>query len=93
MVASNLDTGYFRHHREKIEYAWEGGSPHVGTLFRQRLKSFSDQHVGRTSRWSRKHRDLARSVQAMYEEAFFHLLNSLHERHKLDSLAIAAGVP
>ena len=33
-----LDTAYFRHHREKIDYAWEGGSPHVGTLFSPALE-------------------------------------------------------
>jgi carbamoyltransferase len=38
-----------------------------------------------------RHKDLARSLQAMYEEAFFHLLNALHERHKLASVAIAGG--
>jgi len=38
-----------------------------------------------------RHKDLARSVQAMYEEAFFHLLNSLHERHALDDIAVAGG--
>ena len=27
----NLD--YFIHHREKIEYEWENGSPSVGKLF------------------------------------------------------------
>ncbi len=27
----------------------------------------------------------------MYEEAFFHLLNRLHERHRIDALAIAGG--
>ena len=35
--------------------------------------------------------DIARSVQAMYEEAFFHLLNRLHERYQLDALALAGG--
>ena len=37
------------------------------------------------------HKDIARSVQAMYEEAFFHLLNTLHARHELDAVAIAGG--
>jgi carbamoyltransferase len=37
------------------------------------------------------HKDIARSVQAMYEEALFHLLNSLHRRFPLRSLAMAGG--
>ena len=45
----------------------------------------------RASRWRTSHRDIARSVQAMYEEAFFHLLDALHARHRLDSLTLAGG--
>jgi predicted NodU family carbamoyl transferase len=38
-----------------------------------------------------RHRDIARSVEAMYEEAFFHLIGRLHERHALADLAVAGG--
>ena len=38
-----------------------------------------------------RHKDIAHSVQAMYEEAFFHLLNMLHSRRKLDAVAVAGG--
>ena len=38
-----------------------------------------------------RHRDIARSVQAMYEEAFFHLIGRLHERYRLSDLALAGG--
>ena len=38
-----------------------------------------------------RHRDIARSVQAMYEEAFFHLIGRLHERYGLDDLTLAGG--
>jgi len=40
---------------------------------------------------SQKHMDIAHSIQAMYEEAFFHLLNKLHERHGLDAVTVAGG--
>ena len=38
-----------------------------------------------------RHRDIARSAQAMYEEAFFHLLRILQERSGLADLALAGG--
>jgi carbamoyltransferase len=38
-----------------------------------------------------RHRDIAHSVQAMYEEAFFHRLNHLHKRHGMNALALAGG--
>ena len=86
-----LDTRFFRHHREKIDYAWEGGSPHVGTLFSRELEELFGPARRSGEPVEQRHRDIARSVQAMYEEAFFHLVNHLYERHRLDSLALAGG--
>jgi carbamoyltransferase len=86
-----LDTIFFRHHKENISYEWAGGSPHVGTLFSPVLVELLGPARQEDEPLSDRHRDLARSVQAMYEEAFFHLLDTLHARHKLDSLALAGG--
>ncbi|HWX30165.1 MAG TPA: carbamoyltransferase C-terminal domain-containing protein [Steroidobacteraceae bacterium] len=86
-----LDLAYFRHHREKIAYEWSGGSPHVGTLFSPALEEFLGPARGKDDPLEQKHRDLARSAQDMYEEAFFHLLHKLHARHRLDSLTLAGG--
>src|SRR5262249_41851211 len=38
-----------------------------------------------------RHRDIARSTQAMYEEAFFNLLNALQARTALTDLTLAGG--
>ena len=38
-----------------------------------------------------RHRDIARSVQAMYEEAFFHLIQSAQKKYGLTDLALAGG--
>jgi carbamoyltransferase len=86
-----LDTRFFRHHREKIDYAWEGGSPHVGTLFSPVLEDLLGPARGPDQPLTDRHKDIARSVQAMYEEAFFHLLDALYARQKLDSLTLAGG--
>jgi carbamoyltransferase len=86
-----IDTGFFRHHQEKIAYEWEEGSPHVGTLFSPALEDLLGPARQRDEPLSDRHRDLARSVQAMYEEVFFHLLDALYSRHKLESLTLAGG--
>jgi carbamoyltransferase len=85
----NLD--YFRHHQEKIEYEWENGSPSVGILYSPNLAKLLGPARQENEPLEQKHKDIARSIQAMYEEAFFHLLNTLHARHKLDAVAIAGG--
>jgi carbamoyltransferase len=86
-----LDTRYFRHHREKIAYEWEGGIPHVGTLFSPELEALMGPARAKDDPLEQRHKDIARSIQAMYEEAFFHLLARLHARHGLDSITLAGG--
>ena len=86
-----LDTAYFRHHREKIDYVWSGGSPHVGTLFSPALEELLGPARAKDEPLNDHHRDIAHSAQAMYEEAFFHLITQLHKTHRLDSLALAGG--
>jgi carbamoyltransferase len=82
---------FFRHHRHKIDYQWNGGSPIVGPLFSDRLIALlgPPRHPG--DPLENRHRDLAHSLQASYEAAFFHLLNRLHARYQLDRLALAGG--
>jgi carbamoyltransferase len=86
-----LDLDCFRHHREKIEYEWENGSPSVGTLYSQGLVDLLGPARTADQPLTQRHKDVARSAQAMYEEAFFHLLNTLHARHGMDAVAIAGG--
>lgn len=86
-----LNLECFRHHNEKVDYEWDGGTPSVGTLFAQGLVDLMGPARRKDEPLTQHHMDIARSVQEMYEEAFFHLLNVLHALHKLDNLAIAGG--
>ena len=86
-----LNLSYFRHAREKIEYEWENGSPSVGMLFASALETLLGKARQSHEPLDQKHKDIARSVQAMYEEAFFHLLNALHRKHGGAAICIAGG--
>jgi carbamoyltransferase len=86
-----LDLQYFRHHREKIAYEWENGIPAFGNLYSTALETLLGPARKPDAPLEQYHRDLARSVQGMYEEAFFHLLNRLHETYPCDALAVAGG--
>jgi carbamoyltransferase len=86
-----LDLDYFRHAREKVEYEWDNGSPSVGTLYTDKLAELLGPARAPADALEQRHRDIARSVQAMYEEAFFHLLEKLHARHGGTALCIAGG--
>ncbi len=87
----SLSPQYFRHIKEKVEYEWENGSPSVGTLFTPALESLLGPARKKDDPLEHKHKDIARSVQAMYEEAFFNLLNALHKKHGGDAVCVAGG--
>jgi carbamoyltransferase len=86
-----LEPRYFRHIKEKVEYEWENGSPSVGALFTPALESLLGPARKKDDPLEQKHKDIARSVQAMYEEAFFNLLNALHKKHGGDAVCVAGG--
>lgn len=86
-----LNTGYFRHHKEKVDYEWENGSPVVGELYSTKLFELLGPARRKGDKLTQYHFDIAHSVQKMYEEAFFHLLNTLYQRHGLDNLALSGG--
>src|SRR5437867_1331688 len=85
----NLDL--FRHHRERIEYAWENGPPTVGALYSPAMIDLLGRPRSPDEPLERRHADIACSTQAMYEEALFHLLDALHARYGLDAVALAGG--
>jgi len=89
--AFRLNLDYFRHHRKKIAYEWENGAPSFSSLYSPRLAELMGPARKSEDELTQRHKDIARSVQGMYEEAFFHLLNRLHERYRVDALALAGG--
>jgi carbamoyltransferase len=86
-----LNLRYFRHHREHVPYQWSDGSPHVGDLFSPALEELLGRRRRPDDPLEDRHRDIARSTQVMYEEAFFNLLNALHARTALTDLTLAGG--
>jgi carbamoyltransferase len=86
-----LDLSYFRHHREKTAYTWEAGSPQFPDLFSEALEGLLGPRFQPDSQMEDRRRDIARSVQAMYEEAFFNLITPLQARSGLTDLALAGG--
>ena len=87
----DLGLNFFRFHKEKIEYKWENGEPKVEDLFSNELEQFLGPRRKNEEELTQFHMDIARSVQAMYEEAFFNLLNSLHKKYGGENLCLAGG--
>lgn len=89
----SLNLNYFRHHNEKISYEWNGGEPIFGNIFqREALEVLTGMDLrGPNDSLEQHHKDLAHSVQAMYEEAFFHLLKNCYKKYDEECLSLAGG--
>ena len=86
-----LDLFYFRHHRESISFQWEGGAPAFKDLFTPALEDLLGPRRDPAAPLDDRHRDIARSAQAIYEEAFFHLIGTLQKRYGMADIALAGG--
>ncbi|SFU47251.1 carbamoyltransferase [Methylobacterium sp. 174MFSha1.1] len=86
-----LDLAYFRHHREPVPMRWTDGVPDCPRLSTPAL----DELLGPARRpdepLTQTHKDIAHAAQAVYEEAFFHLLDAVQARTGLTDLALAGG--
>ena len=86
-----LDLRYFRHHQSPMAYQWNDGAPQFDDLFAPELEELLGPRRSPTDTLEDRHRDIARSVQAMYEEAFFHLIRNAQARYGSTNLALAGG--
>ena len=86
-----LNLKFFRHHVGNVSYSWQDCAPEVGTLYRRALVDLLGPARQPDEPLEQKHKDIARSVQATYEKAFFALLQTLHKQHPSDHLALAGG--
>ena len=86
-----LDLSFFRHHRERISFQWEEGAPQFADLFSDKIEQLLGPRRAPTDPLTPRHHDIARSAQAMYEEAFFHLLGAVQKQTGVTDIALAGG--
>jgi carbamoyltransferase len=86
-----LNLKYFRHHTEDIAYEWPGGEPVCGALFSQAVVDELGPARQPDAPIKDRHRNLAFATQAVYEHAFFHLLDTLQRRDGYIAVALAGG--
>jgi carbamoyltransferase len=85
----NLD--YFIHHSEGVTMTWEGGEPQMGSVFSREMEDDLGPARKKDDSITKEYEDIAASLQAIYEEAFFHLLNHVYEKTKNRILCLAGG--
>ena len=86
-----LDLRYFRHLSEGVDMTWEDGEPELGAVFTPALEELIGPARRPGEELEQRHKDLAASLQAVYEERFFALVRALARRTGLRRLALAGG--
>ena len=79
-----LELEYFSHPREGVDLTWAEGTPTIGRLYADRLvEAFGEP---------RQDENVAAALQAVLEEAYLHLVGTLHRRTGLPNICLAGGV-
>jgi len=86
-----LDLSCFRHVSEGVDMTWDDGAPSLGRVFSPELEARLGSARASDAPIEDRHRDLAASLQRVYEERFFALVRALQRRSGLRSLALAGG--
>jgi carbamoyltransferase len=86
-----LELKYFRHWSEGVEMEWDDGSPTLGRVYAPELERLLGPARDPGAPLTARHESMARSLQAVYEECAFHVLNGLWERTHNPHLCLAGG--
>lgn len=86
-----LDISYLLHDSNGVEMTWNDGSPKIGQLYSNKLTELLGEARLPEEEIEQKHKDLACSVQSIYEETLFHMLNDLYDKNGNENLCISGG--
>lgn len=87
-----LDLRFFRHASgQGANYQVKDGIPSGGRLWTDRLAELLGPARDPKAPLEDRHRDIARSAQVTYENAFFNLLGALHARYGAEAVVLAGG--
>ena len=86
-----LELKYFRHWSEGVTMEWDEGYPTLGKVFSDELEELLGPARQEGQPLTAEHENMARSIQAVFEECAFHLLNALYDRTGNQRLCLAGG--
>jgi carbamoyltransferase len=86
-----LDLRYFRHWSDGVAMEWEDGAPTLGPVYAAALDELLGPARQPGDPLTARHEDIARSLQAVYEECAMHVLQGLWERTHNPRLCLAGG--
>jgi carbamoyltransferase len=86
-----LSLPYFRHWSEGVSMTWDEGEPTIEAVYSEKLVRLLGPARRPEEPVTPRHEAIAASLQVVFEEAYFHVLNALHERTRSRRLCLAGG--
>jgi carbamoyltransferase len=86
-----LNLSYFKHHTDGIETSWLDSNANIANIYKENLSNLLGSPRKKNEEILPIHKDIAASVQAVYEFVFFYILNKLYTKSKNDNLCLSGG--
>lgn len=87
----DLDLKYFDHHESVMDYDFESGYPYFDDLYSKKFEKLFGKSRKSNDQIQELHKDLAASLQSVFEEIILEKLNNLYNKYKFDGLCISGG--
>lgn len=86
-----LDLSYFCHHTDGVNMTWDEGEPTIDPIYTRKLEELLGPARKPEEPIEPQHEAIAASLQLVFEETLFHLLNALHRMTHSLRLCLAGG--
>jgi len=86
-----LNLKYFNHHKKKLSYSWDNVCPVTNNLLNEKINSIFGSPRRSDEALTDHHKNIAASVQRIYENALFNILNFIYKKYKINNLTLSGG--
>jgi carbamoyltransferase len=86
-----LDLDYFTHHKQGVRMTWNDGAPVVAPYHSLRLERELGPMRKPKEEVTRRHENIAKSLQVVTEEIIVHLLRRLHAKTNSPNVCLTGG--
>ena len=86
-----LNLKYFDHHKSVVDYDFESGTPYFEDLYSLNLEKLLGKSRKINEPITKFHKDLASSIQYVFEEIVLDKINDIYKKHGNKNLCLSGG--
>jgi carbamoyltransferase len=87
-----LGLDYFTHDKEGVDMTWDDRTPSIGLIYSEHMVQRFGPARREGAEVMKLQRDVAASLQRVFEEVYLHVVRGLQERTGVTNLTLAGGV-